>query len=93
MLAIDPRREFLSRRIGKLDKRILRCFEMKTTASEAGREDLDSEIDLLRQEREWMIEQVGQVPNYEASAGILQRLSTWAPGGDANTSAAYRVLK
>ena len=93
MLAIDPRLEFLSRRIGKLDKRVLRCVEMKIGKSVAARAEIDAEIKLLREEREWMVKQVGQIPQYEAGAGILQRIQAWAPGGDANTSAAYRVIE
>jgi len=93
MLAIDPRREFLSRRIGKLDKRILRCFENKIGQSDAARAKLDTEIELLRNERAWMIDQVGKIQQHEASNGLLQRIPSWAPGGDANTSAAYRVIE
>lgn len=93
MLAIDPRREFLSRRIGKLDKRILRCFENKIGQSDAARAELDTEIELLRNERAWMVDQLGKVQQYETGNGLLLRIQAWAPGGDANTSTAYRVIE
>ena len=54
MLAIDPRLEFLSRRIGKLDKRVLRCVEMKIGKSVAARAEIDAEIKLFaKSENGW----------------------------------------
>lgn len=92
MLAIDPRREFLSIRISKLDKRILRCFEMKVGEGDARRMELDAEIEQLRSERDWMMRQIGQIPWNETSSWILRELSQGPAGGSAETSAAFRPI-
>ena len=92
MLAIDPRREFLSIRISKLDKRILRCFEMKVGASDGRRSELDAEIGQLRAERGWMMNQIGQIPWDETSGWVLRELSKGPSGGSAETSAAFRPI-
>ena len=92
MLLIDPRLEHISRRIGKLDKRVLRCFEMKTTAKDQRRLELDKEIQELRAERAELLEIRGQIPRHEASDRLLRSIQAGAPGGSAETSAARRLL-
>lgn len=88
---IDPR-EQISRRIGKLDKRVLRCFEEKTTATPERRAELDEEVRELRAERAELLDVYGQIPRDEASNWVLRRFSQGPPGGSAETSAARRIV-
>lgn len=86
MLLIDPRLEHISRRIGKLDKRVLRCFELKTTAGPRRRAELDNEIQALRDERAELMSCVESIKSDRTWEGLFLELGRGPIGGSAETS-------